>query len=100
MTTVEGIDVPEFGLRNAPLGTVVAYLVGKAVLDHAAPQALVLSANATSLRGEVEQLALVFRRQAAIAGLRGLLALERGQVQRATDAFRTSRPGLEGSSTP
>jgi len=30
------------------------------VLDQAAPQALVLSANATSLRGEVERLASYF----------------------------------------
>src|SRR5439155_1989807 len=98
LTTVEGIDVPEFRLRNAPLGTVVAFLVGKAVLDQAAPQALVLSANTVSLRGEVERLASVFRQQADIACLRGLLALEVGEAQRATDLFRSSLARWESSS--
>lgn len=98
LTTAEGIDVPEFHLRNAPLGRVVAFLVGKAVLDHAAPQTLVLSANATSLRSEVERLASIFRQQADIACLRGLLALEVGETPRAMDQFRSSLARWEGAS--
>jgi hypothetical protein len=87
--TVEGIDVPEFRLRKAPLGTVVAFLVGKSILDQAAPHSLNLN---------VERLTSVFRQQADIACLRGLLALEAGETQRATDLFRSSLARWEGSS--
>jgi len=94
LTTVEGIDVPSFVCRNAPLGTVVAFLSGSRAGPGRA-QALVLSANATSLRGEVERLARYFAASghclpAWAAGPGG------SDVQRATDLFRTSRRAWEG----
>jgi hypothetical protein len=98
LTIEEGISVPEFRLSKAPLGTVVAFLVGRSVLDQAAPQLRVVSANTVSLPGDVEHLVSVFRRQADIACLRGLLAIEAGEARKAVDLFRSSLARWESSS--
>jgi hypothetical protein len=97
LTIGEGIDVPELRLRKAPLGTVVTILVARSVLDQAAAQPRVLSFNTASMPGSVDRLVSLFRRQADIACLRGLLALEAGETRQATEMFRSSLARWQGT---
>jgi hypothetical protein len=97
LTIDEGINVPELRLRNATLGTVVAYMFARSVLDQAAPETRRLSFITMSLPGDVDRLVLLFRRQADIACLRGLWAMEAGDTRRATDLFRSSLARWDGA---
>jgi hypothetical protein len=90
LTTPDGFDVPELRLRKASLGTIVAILAGRCILDQCAPQPRVLSAYTVSLPSDAGRAIDGERHQAEIACLRGLLALEAAEVRQATERFHSS----------
>jgi tetratricopeptide (TPR) repeat protein len=82
-------DVPELGVRDVPPGTGVALIFGTQLLHGADPLSLPPAFRAALVR-RLEVLAGVPRQQADIHTLRGMLAVEQGDIAAAARAFRAA----------
>ncbi|MCI0642983.1 MAG: hypothetical protein L0Y72_05540 [Gemmataceae bacterium] len=97
--TVTGVDVPHFNLKNAPQRPVIALFIGQSVLDAAQPLSHWQESRDSMLK-RVESLATHLRQQAEVAALRGLLAMEAGDVAAAQRLFRGSLALWSSPSSP
>jgi tetratricopeptide (TPR) repeat protein len=84
-----GVNVPDFNLKNAPPRAVLALFIGQAILDAARPLPSWQESRDTVVQ-RVDSLVANLRQQADLAALRGLLALEAGEVASAQRLFRDS----------
>jgi hypothetical protein len=84
------VNIPEMGLRRVPPRTAMALGVGNFLLDRASGRLLLTPTERDRTAGAFEPLAGRLRRLANVEVLRGALALEAGEAERAEGHFRAA----------
>ncbi len=85
-----GIDVPDLYLRRAAPHRALAFVVGRHLLDRAAGMQLPVAHTTDTLLNRTVSFRFMMRQEADVAALRGLLALEAGDIERARTHLRRS----------
>jgi hypothetical protein len=89
ITALTGANIAELNMRNVPFRTAIGMTIGRYMLSHTSGIYWKLrDDDEPSFKGRAAVLGLWLRQQQDFQALRGMFAVEAGEIERAVEAFR------------